>query len=107
MNFLDKKYEKRCVDIVIFCMCLAFTLFSIISFDNDMLWHLKLGEEFLNIGLPTDIDTFSWQNGLKWTSQEWLYDLLIYIIVKYANLIGFIVFGFFMYFASYILYKKD
>ena len=58
------------------------------SVDNDLLWHFKLGENILQNGI-TIKDTFSWQEGLTWISQEWLYDIYIYLLIKNTGLLGF------------------
>lgn len=60
------------------------------AIDYDVLWHLKQGEVYLEHGVNTN-DYLSWQSGLTWTTAEWLYEVLIYLITKYTGAIGFTV----------------
>lgn len=60
-----------------------------LSFDDDILWHYKLGEEVMTTLAVTTKDTFSWQEGLSWVNYEWLFDALIYLVIRYTDLIGF------------------
>lgn len=77
----------------LFCLCI-FMMFPIVNllygkFDDDLLWHIKLGEEILRTGKVSTVDTFSWQEGLTWINHEWLYDVFIYLVVHYMGIIGF------------------
>lgn len=76
-----------------FCvyMAILFTNMLYLEFDSDILWHYKLGEEILQTGVVSTFDTFSWQPGLRWVNYEWLYDVLLYLIVHYTDLFGFTV----------------
>ena len=56
--------------------------------DYDVVWHIKQGEIYASHGVTTS-DYLSWQPGLKWTTAEWLYEVLIYLFVKYSGVIGF------------------
>ena len=57
--------------------------------DYDILWHIKQGEIYLKNGITTK-DYLSWQPNLIWTTAEWLYEVLIYIVSKYTGVAGFI-----------------
>lgn len=88
MSINDK--NKKILMFWIFALIsLLISISSFSKIDNDILWHIKLGEEILQNGI-TIKDTFSWQEGLSWISQEWLFDIYIYLVVNYLGNIGFI-----------------
>ncbi len=63
--------------------CMAFFSFALsFSFcrDVDLLWHIKLGEEIFANKCVSLYDSFSWQRGLIWYQQEWLFDCFIYLV---------------------------
>lgn len=57
--------------------------------DYDILWHIKQGQVYIENGITTQ-DYLSWQPNLTWTTAEWLYEVIIYLIYKYTGTIGFI-----------------
>ena len=89
MFSLNKKNEKTFFIVFLILFSFFTSLKSFGNVDNDILWHFKLGENILQNGI-TNLDLFSWQEGLHWISQEWLYDIYIYFISNYLGNIGFI-----------------
>lgn len=58
-------------------------------FDTDLLWHLKIGEDILNTGTIFLENNYTWLDGTIWTQQEWLFDIILHIIVINFGLVGF------------------
>lgn len=58
---------------------------------NDFWWHIKVGEWICtNKALPYE-DIFSWygmENNISWCSQEWLSDVIFYLIFKFFGEVG-------------------
>lgn len=79
------------IHLIILSICLFMQIFMVIdgSLDYDVLWHIKQGEVYINNGITTQ-DYLSWQQGLTWTTAEWLYEVLIYLVQKYLGVIGFV-----------------
>jgi hypothetical protein len=73
--------------LLLFSTLLTYQLFR--NLDTDILWHLKIGEEIVKTKSVSTVDTFSWQEGLQWINYEWIYDIIIYIIVKLFDIKGF------------------
>lgn len=80
------------IHLIVFSICVFLASFMVFdgTIDYDVLWHLKQGEVYLEHGVNTN-DYLSWQSGLTWTTAEWLYEVLIYLITKYTGAIGFTV----------------
>ena len=80
------------IHLIVFSICVFLASFMVFdgAIDYDVLWHLKQGEVYLEHGVNTN-DYLSWQSGLTWTTAEWLYEVLIYLITKYTGAIGFTV----------------
>lgn len=80
------------IHLIVFSICIFLASFMVFdgAIDYDVLWHLKQGEVYLEHGVNTN-DYLSWQSGLTWTTAEWLYEVLIYLITKYTGAIGFTV----------------
>ena len=80
------------IHLIVFSICVFLASFMVFdgAIDYDVLWHLKQGEVYLEHGVNTN-DYLSWQSGLTWTTAEWLYEVLIYLITNYTGAIGFTV----------------
>lgn len=80
------------IHLIVFSICVFLASFMVFdgAIDYDVLWHLKQGEVYLEHGVNTN-NYLSWQSGLTWTTAEWLYEVLIYLITKYTGAIGFTV----------------
>ena len=63
---------------------------------NDFWWHVKTGEWMVNnMSLP-ETDIFSWyarENNIEWSSHEWLYQVLIYLLHHYTGDLGVVIFS--------------
>lgn len=89
----SEKRKKTTLALII-CALAALASSVVLVFDADLLWHYKVGEEIVRNTSLSIHDTFSWQTGLIWSQHEWLYDILVYIVLKYTGMIGFwILFG--------------
>lgn len=90
------------IHLILISMCLYVQLFLIMdrSPDYDLLWHIKQGQVYLTHGVTTQ-DYLSWQNGLTWTTAEWLYEVIMYLLTKYTGTIGFVLL---LTFSTYSIY---
>jgi hypothetical protein len=68
--------------IIVFCVAIA-----PITLQNDTFYTIKIGEYITENGL-TDMDPFSWHEGLKYTFPHWGYDTLIYLIYSIGGMTG-------------------
>ena len=71
--------RQRVPYLPLFMIVIAFSLTSCLN-DPDLLWHIKLGEEIILNKSLSVADTFSWQKGLVWYQQEWIFDCFIYLV---------------------------
>lgn len=61
-----------------------------IKLDTDILWHFKLGEEIFkthNISLE---NTMTFLEGTEWINHEWLFEVILYVILSLTGYIGYI-----------------
>jgi hypothetical protein len=93
---LTANYKKRARTAFTFlltglCLALVMQTAFIPMSDPDNFWHIKNGEWIAaNKTIPYS-DHFSWygmENGFKWTSHEWLYDLLSYGVFSLGAFFG-------------------
>lgn len=94
MAYLRTWFSDRHNRIFFACIACALFLISCINLfvkdcDTDVLWHYKLGEQIAETGRITLENTFTWQKGTTWNQQEWLFDVLFYLVVHSAGLPGF------------------
>lgn len=87
--------------IVVACLLFLDRFDSLKTFDVDLMWHIRGGEEIVRTGTISLVNNFSWIEGTIWTQQEWLFDVLIYLITRYTGIIGFAFFGFVVVGLSY------
>src|SRR5262245_33162693 len=63
------------------------------NFDPDVWWHLRVGQWVADHGTVTANDPFSLPGQQKsWVAYSWLYELLLYGLVKAFGLAGVIVY---------------
>lgn len=88
--------------IVVFALLLQkFDTFKYL--DIDVLWHVKVGEEiFLTRSIPMG-NSFSWIEGTVWSQQEWLFDVLLYMIARFSGVIGYVFIGIFTLGLVYVI----
>ena len=80
MKNLFVKLEGKSISyLFLFIMAVVFSLTSCCN-DPDLLWHIKIGEEIIKTHTLSMADSFSWQSGLIWYQQEWLFDCFIYLV---------------------------
>lgn len=104
MNKTRKSIDwfKLQIHLIILSICVFLASFMVFdgAIDYDVLWHIKQGEVYLTHGVTTQ-DYLSWQSGLTWTTAEWLYEVIIYLVTKYTGAIGFTVL---LAFSTYSIY---
>lgn len=87
----------------ILIISIIISFFPLLSYD--FFWHLKTGEFIAKNGIPRE-DPFSYNSRGEWINHAWLYDLLIYFLLKLG---GFSFLFFFKYLIvfliAYFIYK--
>src|ERR1700731_2673945 len=77
--------------VVLAALLTALTVFTVRSRfnDPDLWYHLKIGEIIWNTHAIPRIDLFSFTaNGHPWVAQEWLSQLTLYGVYKFAGYTG-------------------
>lgn len=90
--------KKKKLTIDTLCIMLMFVMIVVVftaimgskTLDKDLLWHYKLGEEIVKTGRISSDNTFTFLKGTKWIPQEWLYEVMIYIVISLFGTIGYI-----------------
>lgn len=59
------------------------------GFDLDLVWHYLLGEDIVTSGKILFENKYSWIEGTYWNQHEWLFDVVFYVVVKNAGLVGY------------------
>lgn len=67
----------------------VFTIFPLFETDFDILWHFKLGEQIVDTRTISIDNTFSFLPDTKWLQQEWLFDVIIYYVLRYLGEFGY------------------
>jgi tetratricopeptide (TPR) repeat protein len=61
--------------------------------DNDIFWHIKTGEYILKHKIVPQYDVFSYTiEGRPWLNNQWLAEVIFYIVYSFFNLNGVILF---------------
>lgn len=89
--------DSRVFFLFIFIFCLAGAFFYGITFQNvnDGFWHIKVGEYILKNKQIPHYDIFSWygiSKHFKWTSHEWLFGIIAYLIYSIKGFLSVSVF---------------
>lgn len=93
---MDKKVSNKVktyvyLSLMLIPFCVLFLVYNGELAGNDFWWHIKVGEWICNNNtLPTE-DMFSWygiENNISWCSQEWLSDVIFYLIFKFLGEMG-------------------
>lgn len=74
--------------VLLISICCVYRI-QIAGNDTDPLWHYKLGEEIVKTGRISLENHFTWQTGTTWNQQEWLFDVILYLVVHYFGFAGF------------------
>lgn len=74
---------------VLFSGICAVFIASSFGLDLDVLWHIKMGKDIFETGRVSTENYYSWIENTYWNQQEWLYDLFLYVVIKYADIWGF------------------
>ncbi len=91
----------------VFCVVAVFAFLD--RFDNfkyldvDLMWHIRVGEEIVQNHSISFANTFSWLEGTLWTQQEWLFDVLIYLVSRFFGVFGFVFIGMLVFGSSYAI----
>lgn len=75
--------------------------------DPDIFWHLKVGEWIVVHRAVPRTDIYSWSVfGQPWTAHQWLWEVLIYSLHRFAGMIGLWIPAFLAAFLSGLLLKN-
>ena len=85
--------------VLIFIACFSFEI------DNDYWFLINTGRYILNHGIPT-METFTFHVGLEFIAQQWLTDVIFYLIYDWFDILGLFIFSSLMItLISYLVYK--
>lgn len=93
---MDNKLSNKikflaCVSLLLIPLFVILIVYNGKLSGNDFWWHIKVGEWICtNKALPYE-DIFSWygmENNISWCSQEWLSDVIFYLIFKFFGEVG-------------------
>ncbi len=93
---MDKKVSNKAktyvyLSLVLIPFCVLFLVYNGKLAGNDFWWHIKVGEWICNNKTLPVKDMFSWygiENNISWCSQEWLSDVIFYLIFKFSGEMG-------------------
>lgn len=92
MNLVNKRTENLVYRLYRFLLIVITSIITIKPLlDPDMFWHIKTGQWMWENGVIVDKDVFSIlgkENGLKWITHEWGFELLVSKIYAWFNWIG-------------------
>ncbi|MGI6308994.1 MAG: hypothetical protein ACOX1X_10500 [Dethiobacteria bacterium] len=75
--------------------------------DPDVFWHLKIGEWIFWQRAVPRTDIYSWSvYGQPWIAHQWLWEVLIYSLHRYAGILGLWCLAFLMIFLTGLLLKR-
>lgn len=86
------------VSVILVIISLFIYVFSVnLLVDSDLWGHLKFGQDiFMKLAVPR-YDFYSYSSyGAQWINHEWLGELILYIIFKFTQGAGLIIFKYFM-----------
>jgi hypothetical protein len=93
----------------LFAILLGVALFAMAvreTIDPDLWWHLRTGEAILQQGIPqTDIFSFTVPTN-EWVVQQWLTDVVMWLVYRAAGLAGLIVVFAALVMATFLLVYK-
>jgi hypothetical protein len=99
-----KELKKRNGEFIFFLLLFGVIITGLIyqyrsgTCGNDFWWHVKAGEWFFNNKTLPNADIFSWyarDNGIAWMPQEWLSEVVLYIIHHISGNVGIFLFSLF------------
>lgn len=84
--------------LILFLVNVTGAFFYGITFQNvnDGFWHIKVGEYILKNKVIPHYDIFSWygiSKGFKWTSHEWLFGIIAYLIYSIKGFLSVSIFA--------------
>ena len=87
-----KRFEKLALFLLLL-ICAAGAFYYGVTFQNvnDGFWHIKVGEYIVKHKVIPYKDIFSWygiRNNLSWTSQEWLFGIIAYLVYSINGFFG-------------------
>lgn len=84
LHIFIKNYETYIFNLMLFiCLFVAFIYGISFKVMNDGFWHIKVGEYIVKNKTIPYHDIFSWygiSKNLEWTSHEWLFGVLSYLV---------------------------
>ncbi|MFT8315602.1 MAG: hypothetical protein ABF633_15335 [Clostridium sp.] len=110
VNEFIHKYEKYIFNfLLLLCLLIAFIYGISFKIMNDGFWHIKVGEYIIKNRTIPYHDIFSWygmSKNLQWTSHEWLFGVLSYLIYSIHGFLSAAIFmGIMNTSISFMLYK--
>lgn len=95
------------VSFLFIALAMSLLFFSFYSFDGDVLWHIKMGEDIVNTQSVSTVNLYTWLSGSQWNQQEWLFDVLLYGVVYFFDIWGFyLLHGLFFCFLFWYCFKR-
>lgn len=88
--FKDRENKKLIAAVLMLNLFTTMFILNYINNDTDILWHFKVGQEIVESRTISFVNNFTFQSGTYWNQHEWLFDILIYLVINYTGMLGFI-----------------
>ena len=86
---VKKLNKKNIFEIVIIILITIFCIsLTPKTLQNDTFYTIKIGEYILQTGKVDMLEHFAWHSNLEYTYPHWLYDVIIYLIYSFGEMIG-------------------
>jgi len=106
---MDSRLSFRNIfPLVFFLMIFALAVRQSAFIDPDLWWHLQAGQDIVTSRAIPQVDIYSFTKaGSEWVTHEWLSEVLIYGIFRFAGWAGLlVVFSGFITAAFYLTYRR-
>ncbi len=108
------KIKKNKYIILFSLVLISLSLFAMrfVFYECDYYWHIKAGEYMVNNNTILTHDIFSWfVNGKYWFSHEWLFEIILYSLLKIFGNFNIYIYCFFLFtlflFSIFIPNRKE
>lgn len=91
--------RASCFLLLLIPIAVSVLIYSYGMSGNDFWWHIKVGEWICKNNAIPNTDIFSWygiNNHIPWHSQEWLADVIFYVVYNFFGEKGFFLFCVFL-----------
>ena len=85
MKKKKKIYFEIMAIVLIAIFCISLTPKTL---QNDTFYTIKIGEHIIGERGIDMVDPFSWHENLEYTYPHWLYDVIIYLIYSFGDMVG-------------------